>query len=183
MSHRRATSLPRAPGDIVRRGGIVVSIARGRNRWGGSSWSRIACVWQHVRSTPYFTVHTRQTRVSTAAGCSAARAGCTPPLGYVIYRPVKGSVKIFATTAHKAAARFRPVSCVCSLSSGAPLREERERERAIAMTPLAHDALASLTAKSRARNSLALIYSRDEGTKCVVYNVCVCVSGDTLARI
>ena len=29
-----------------------------------------------------------------AAAAVTAAVGCTPPLGYVIYRPVKGSVKI-----------------------------------------------------------------------------------------
>lgn len=51
---------------------------------------------------------------AAAAAAVTAAVGCTPPLGYVIYRPVKGSVKISV-----AATRMRVVSamsCICSLS-------------------------------------------------------------------
>lgn len=81
---------------IVRRDGIVVSIPRNRNRC-AVTYRRVR---QHVRSTPYFMARATD-RVSAAAACAGAAAaavttaaGCTPPLEYVIYRPVKGSVKI-----------------------------------------------------------------------------------------
>lgn len=60
--------------------------------------------------------HARQTgsQQPGASEAGAAVAGYTPPLGYVIYRSVKGSVKISV-----AATRMRvvsAVSCICSLS-------------------------------------------------------------------
>jgi len=81
------------------------------------TWSRIAVCGNtyHRRRILWHAWQTESQQPATAAAAvAAAAARCTSPLGYVIYRPVKGSVKISV-----AATRMRIVSamsCICSLS-------------------------------------------------------------------
>lgn len=90
----RGPSSPSIPGY---RGGIVVSIPprpESTRRAGHVS----SCAAAHIRSTPYFMVCTRDIPESQKPPAAVA-AGCTLSPGYVMYKPVKGSVKISVTAA------------------------------------------------------------------------------------
>lgn len=114
-----------ASGEIVRRGGIVVLIPCSRNRCADLVTYRR--VRQHVRSTPYFMARATD---QVSAACYYCYCGwcwywcwccwccchyhcCWMLLGYVIYRLVKGSVKISVAATRM---RVSAMSCICSLS-------------------------------------------------------------------